>query len=228
MALKLLFETKKTNNILLEINDSIEVKPLKLLDLKGQRIFFITLVAMFAIFSNASENIYMQLNTTYYQYIPLKLTFSTAAEIVSAMALSYTIGRGISVLIAFKIKPQYMIAYHFIILVIGLNILYSGQNSVTNIYIASIIIGFGFSAITPSMYALACIYMEVTNEFGSIIVLSGGIFSIFFPYISGLFIEQYPNSFILSIAINLLISFSVFLIIFYYIMKTQSESLIKH
>jgi sugar phosphate permease len=95
---------------------------------------------------------------------------------MSAMALSYTISRGISTFIAIKIRPQHMIAYHLLILVIAVTILFFGQNSLTFLWFAVLIIGFGFGPLFAAIFAFIEQYIEMTDRIGTIFLFSSSMF----------------------------------------------------
>ncbi len=187
------------------------------------RTLIITLVSIFLAFYCVSENTYLRFSATYYQYIPLRLTASESAGIVSAMALTYTIGRGISIFIAFRIKPKHMIAYHFLIVLISLTILLFGQKSLILIWIGSLIRGLGFSTIFPSIYAFIGEYFELTNKIGTIFTLFSATLTLPLPFILGTFIEKHPFIYLLSIGFNLLFAIFIFVLILLIIRKTKSR-----
>jgi len=77
---------------------------------------------------SALELSHFQFSSTYYQYITKPVTASRAAQILSAMATSYTIGRFLSSIIAIKVLPEIMIIYHLCIIAVSMVVLYFGQN----------------------------------------------------------------------------------------------------
>ncbi len=203
-----------------------EINPQKkLFDRKhSPRVLIITLVSIFLAFYFVSELVYLQFSATYFQYIPLKLTASKSAEIVSAMALTYTIGRGISVFIAIKIRPQHMIAYHFLILIISIVILFSAQNSITILWFGSLTLSFGFSSIFPSIFSFISQYLIITDRIGTTLIFSSSVLNLFTPFILGTYIEKYSVIFVVSMLLNLTISIAIFVIILYIIRKTEKNN----
>jgi len=187
------------------------------------RVLIIILSSIFLAFSCGSEGVLLQFGATYYQYIPLKLTASKSAEIVSAMALTYTIGRGISVLIAMKVKPEHMIAYQFLILLIGITILLFGQSSTTLIWIGSLTLSYGFSSLFPSILAFISQHLTITNNIGAILIFSSSFLNMLSPFILGTYIESYPIIYILSMITILLIDILLFLIILLIIRNTEKN-----
>jgi len=198
---------------------------LKLFDRKeSPRKLIIALIALCLSTYNASEGAFLQFESAYYQYSAIHLTASKATEIISAKATAYTIGRGISIFIAIKIKPQYMMAYHLSISIIGVVILIFAQNSITWIWIASATVGFGFSAMFPAIYSFLRQYIQMTDRIGTILTFSSGSLNLFSPFILGTFIEKHSIAFVIVEMTYLLISSFLFCIILYIIRKTSKSS----
>jgi hypothetical protein len=221
-----MFLAKRYRNnleILKENNNCLETK---LFDRKSSpRVLSIVLVSVFLAFYCVSESVYLNFSATYFQYIPLKLTASKSAEIVSAMATSYTIGRGISVLIAIKIKPQLMIGYHFVILITSIIILLFGQNSITLIWIGGLTLSFGFSSVFPAIISFISQYLMITDRIGTILVFSSTSITMFAPLVLGTYIEKFSPIYVISIVTNISISILLFIIILYIIRKTKKNYL---
>ncbi len=194
----------------------------RLFDRKSSpKVLSIILVSIFMAFYCVSESIYLVFGATYYQYIPLKFTASKSAEIVSAMATSYTIGRGISVFIAIKIRPQLMISYHFLIIITSIIILFFGQNSITLLWVGSLSLSFGYSSVYPSIFSFINQYLVITDRIGTIFVFSTTSLTMFAPYVLGTYIEKFSDVYIISMITTLSISILVFIIILYIILKTK-------
>ena len=185
----------------------------------SQRKLFIILVSVFLAFYFCSENLYLKFSATYFQNIPLKLSASEAAELFLWMTVSHTCGRVISVFVAFKVKPEIMITYHSIILIISLISLYLVENSLTYLWVSSLMMSFGFSAIYPAIFAFVGQYLEMTDIIGTILSFSVTFLNLFMPFILGSFIEVYPNVFVLTIFINFSISLFLFIILQFIVMK---------
>jgi MFS family permease len=143
---------------------------------------------------------------------------------MSAMALSFTISRGISFFIAIKTRPQHMIACHLLILLIANTILFFGQNSLTLLWIGTLIIGYGFGPLYAAIFALIGHYIEMTDRIGTIFIFASASIYLFLPFILGTFIEKHSFVLILSIAINLIISIFVFALILLIIRKTKKSN----
>jgi MFS family permease len=217
---------KSAKNTNIDQNSNPTKTSTKLFDVKeSPRKLFIILFSIILSTINASVVTVYNFGPTFYQYITIKLSASKSAEMMSAMALSYTISRGISTFIAIKIKPQNMIAYHLLILLIAETILFFGQSSLTLLWIGTLIIGFGLGPLFAAIFAFIGNYIEMTDRIGTIFLLSSASIYLFLPFILGTFIEKYSIVFLLSIAINLIISTFVFALIVYVIRKTKKNNM---
>ncbi|XP_054166886.1 uncharacterized protein LOC128964326 [Oppia nitens] len=187
----------------------------------------ILLFAVFFMFYNACEGLAFQFGPSYYQNMELRLTSSKAAGIMSVMATAYTIGRGINVLISIKIRAKHMIEYHFLIIITGFCILFFSNHSLLMVQMANIVLGFGFSALFPSMFAYIKQYIEISNSIGTVLMFSSEIVVSFTPYILATFIERYAIIFIIIESLYLMISIVIFLVIIYLIRRTTRKSVSK-
>ena len=177
--------------------------------------FLIALLSNFVALIFVSDNIYLKFSATYFQYIPLQLKASDSANLIIQMAVVYTMGRALTVLISMRLKPQTIITYHMFVLIIALLIISVGENSYKILWTGSLLMSFGFSAILPAIFAFVGQYIEMTNRMGTIMIFNCGSLNSFVPFIMGSFIEIYPNIFLLIILINFIIAFVIFVTILY-------------
>ena len=199
-----------------EIFDSKSLKDVNKSSHKKNTInLLIVLNALFLAFYMSTEISYLEFISTYLQYIPLKLTAKTAAEIASASALSYTIGRGISVLIAIKVKPQNLIQSHLLIIFIAMSVIMFGQNSMTMLWIGCVGAGYGFSPIYAAIYSMIKEHIEVNDKIGGILLFATDSINVLLPYVLGKFIETTPDLFVYIILMNASLSVFVFISILY-------------
>ncbi|CAG2103982.1 unnamed protein product [Medioppia subpectinata] len=150
------------------------------------RWLLIGLVSAFLAFQMSSEVIYMQFSATYFQYIPLKLSAQTSATLMSSMALTFTMGRGISIFVAMRFRPQHIIAGHLLISFAGLAILYAGQRSLECLWAGSMIMSYGLSPIICSTYCFLAQYLDVKNRVGTVLLFSAESLNMFVPFLMGL------------------------------------------
>ena len=155
----------------------------------------IILIAIFLATYTTLELAHFGYSSTYYQFITLRLSASESAEIFSVMASSFTIGRCLSAFIAIKLKPKIMISYHFFLIFVALIILYVGQLSDRLIWMGNIVLGFGFSAVFPAIFAFAEQYIKINDKISTILIFSSASLTLVTPFILGPLLEN--NTFIL-------------------------------
>lgn len=181
------------------------------------RVLTIVLISICSAFFCLSETVFFHFNANYFQLIPLKLTANKTTEFVLVSALTYTIGRGLNALIALIIKPQLMVINHLIAVIIGIIVLFFGQNFFYTLLIGNIITSIGFSCIGPAMYAFVNQVLDLNNKICGIIMFWADFPNLFIPYFLGIFIEKYPNLFVISIATSASLSFIIFIMILFII-----------
>ncbi|CAG2105011.1 unnamed protein product [Medioppia subpectinata] len=131
----------------LDTNDNNVTKPVppsgKLLDRSGvwPRRWSIALFCVWLSAYCVAENTLMGFGATYFQFCPLRLTAQEAAQLLSTAAIAFTAGRGLSVLTAIYFKPQQMIGYHFVLLMISVVALYAGQYNLNVLRVSTVMAG---------------------------------------------------------------------------------------
>lgn len=146
---------------------------------------------------NSLEMVYFNFGSTYFQYIPIKLSAPTAAGIVSAMSAAYTAGQAINFFIALVFKSEHMIEYHFLLSFLSYILLIFAGNSQTFLWIVSTCIGFSVSLLFPAILAFFGKTIEITDRIATIVWISCGTINFIPPIIIGYFIQDFPNIFIL-------------------------------
>ena len=137
-----------------------------------------------------SESTILGFGATYFQFCPLQLTARQAAGLISIVATAFTVGRGISVIMALQFKPQHMIAYHFVLLFMSVILMFIGQHNLTVLLIAVVMAGLGLSAMCPAMFAFLEQFIDITNPIGATAILFSDAINLFNPYILGIFVEN--------------------------------------
>jgi sugar phosphate permease len=221
ILLALMFIVKRYKAPEKGLKENTEISDTKLFDRKeSRRILIIIVISICLATYNAFETTFFNFSPTYYQNFALKLTASKSAEIASVAATSYTVGRGVSVFIAFKIKPQLMISYHLIISIIAVIILAFAEYSITVLWVGNILIGFGFSALSPAIFAYIREYISLTDRIGAIFTFSCASLNSISPLILGSFIEENPIIFIICLFVFSSTTILLFIIILYIVKKS--------
>lgn len=148
---------------------------------------------MFLTFFVGMEQMHLQFLPTFVVNTELDISPSTAAMMSSAAALSFTVGRGVSIPLAIKLRPQTILYTNHVLMLIGTIILALYSNtSVTMLWVGNCILGVGFSSVYASVYAFLENQIRVTNRIGSIFVFAGGLTAALSPSLVGQYIEASP------------------------------------
>ncbi|KAH9395173.1 hypothetical protein TYRP_020929 [Tyrophagus putrescentiae] len=161
----------------------VPLRPLKLL-----------LMALCLATYDAAEIAYFYFSPTMYQFMTdgVRMTAEEAAHVLSVLSAAYTVGRLVTAFVAIKLKPDVIISYHFLIIIAGHLVLYTGRHQTEYIYAGTVVLGFGFSAMWPAILAFTDRYLALTNRVGSLLFFFAGVVSLFTPFIIGRFLQDTP------------------------------------
>jgi len=222
--LLIMFMVRKYRYVPIKAKEVADKSTLKLFNRDGApKVLIIIVTCVFLAFYSISEVIYLEFGATYFQYIPIRLSASKAAEIFSAMSLSYTIGRGINIFVALKVKLHIIIAYHFLIIIAAIITLLTVDKSLVHLWIGSLMLSFGFSPIFPAVFAFIGQHLEITNRIGTILIFAHACLNIIVPFILGTYLEKYPSVFPVSIIMNVTVGIFMYFLILYIIRQTKRK-----
>lgn len=93
---------------------------------------------------------YLSFCAAMYQYLEeVHLSATTSTQVQSVMSVTYTAGRFLTAFISFKLKPDRILAYHYVVLLGSVAVLVFAGDSLLLIYVGNAALGFGFSACWP-------------------------------------------------------------------------------
>ena len=187
---------------------------------KIMRVLFAIWYTMYVIF----ETMFLKFAVTWFQYCPLKLPAQEAAHIFAISTAVYTTFRGLNVFIGLKLSIRTMLSYHYVILIVGTILLIVGQNILSVLWVASIILCWGFSAMFAGIYTFTGQQLTMTNQLNTFFLMIRGLFTLFTPVIIGEYLDNYSVVFIFVEIFYLFSSLILFVIINYMIRRyTRSE-----
>lgn len=192
---------------------------------RTQLLFFLTSLIIIFAGNNTAEMAYMNFQETFLQSLDsFKVTASEAAAIGSITATSYTVGRGVNILVSMVLSAGNLLLIHYTLaLTAFLGLLFTTQSSLMLVRINSALIGYSFSAIMPAMFAYINLYSNVDDRRNAMFNLALCLPSIFTPLIIGHYIEAIP-SILIYIALPLLIASACnFLLVRFWLVK-QTEA----
>ena len=192
----------------------------KLFDRQRQRrkLIIILFSVMLATF-NILECMYYTFAPTYFQYSPLQLTETEAADMITAFTIPYTVFRGLSCLIAIRVLPKYILSAHYVICIVGIVSLVIARNSMAMLWVANVFMGIGVSAIMQTTFAFIGQHIRLTDMIGTILITFGGALNLAPPYVLGLLIKDHSIVFVMVEALTLGIVIVVFVILLIFIRK---------
>lgn len=92
---------------------------------------------------DAAEIGYFFFSPSMFQYSKV-LSAEEGAHVLSVLSAAYTIGRLVTAFISIKIRPDVIISYHFVIVIIAQSILFFGHDSPPLIYVGTVILGMNY------------------------------------------------------------------------------------
>lgn len=171
----------------------------------------------------AAELGYFAFVTSMYQKLDIQLAASTATQVQSIMFATYTMGRLLSAFISLKVKPDIILAYHFVIILISVAILFIGKDNLTLIYIGNSALGFGCSAVWPGMFAFTAHFLCLTSRICSLLAFLCGLVSICFPLIMNRFFNDHPMILLYMFTLFIVFSIAFFIAIRVWIMMDKTK-----
>lgn len=158
----------------------------------SNRILKLSLCAFLLAIYGSAELGWFNFATTMWQYLEIHLDAPTAAQAQSILSGAYAFGRLLSAFISIKVVPQIVLSYHFLIMATGLSTLYFGQHNKSVIFGASAVLGYGFSAMWPAIFAFAEEHFRLTDRAYSSFTVLSGIISLTFPLVLGQTFRKRP------------------------------------
>ncbi|UXI14491.1 uncharacterized protein NH340_JMT00434 [Sarcoptes scabiei] len=173
------------------------------------------LIALFLGVYDAAEIGYFYYSPTMFQFFEIqpKIQAVDAAHLLAILSASYTFGRFFTAFIALKLKPDLILSYHLTIIIIAQIGLFLGRHNQMIIFLSTMIQGFGFSAMWPTIISFTEYHMKLTDRISSLLFFFAGLMTIFTPMIIGPFLETWPLVLFLFEATYLTISVLLFVAI---------------
>lgn len=154
----------------------------------------ITVSSLFLFVFLCSEGTYFQYSASFVTKSDLHPDESTAALYASAIPISFTIFRGMSIFLALKLTPEAMILIDLIIVLAGnLMVFFFVNTNAWLLVFGFVLLGAGFSSVFPSYFP----FLErhgfvVTDLIGSILTFSAGVSLVLAPSVIALYIDTTP------------------------------------
>ena len=141
----------------------------------------------------ASEMTTLQYIPTYCVKLSLGLTKSYASMIMTGVAISFAVGRFVGIFCAIRYKPQHILWFDWLIIVVGNVTLLFSNFGLAYLWAGSLLIGFGYASFFAAVFSFLKERIKVNNLISSIVILSslsGNAFG--FPVFIGKYIDTQP------------------------------------
>ena len=200
-----------------EVSSLHSIKAIILNEKPISTFFKVTLISIGAtmlMFYEGVEALFFDYIAAFSTETKLSLSDQQGAYIALGLSCSYTIGRGLGIVAAMKIRPRYFVYFDLFIISCSLTTLYIYANDSANMLFISVVsIGLGFSTFSPSIYSYLEEHLHLTNFICGILLVSCSTINIVDPVLAGYFLKSDAYILIyLSIGSIIIVIFSYFLI----------------
>jgi predicted MFS family arabinose efflux permease len=136
-------------------------------------IIFLSAIVLTSMWS--TEMSFMRFSPTFSQFIPLNLSASKAASVLSIYSIFFTIGKLIAVYGAIKLSATSMLVGNLLLSILAHVILLVSTNSYVLLVIGNALLGLGFSSFSATYFAFLGSYLIYTDSISTIIQLTSGV-----------------------------------------------------
>ena len=150
---------------------------------------------------------------------------TTAVLLTSTYWGAFTISRLISIPLAIKIKPKYLLTADVLGALIGLGLVFLFPEQSALLWVGTIILGFSIASLFPLMLTFAETMMPMTGKITSRFFIGGSIGSIFLPWVIGRTVETIGPLVIIRILFLTLVLAGVIFLILLRVSKKHPRSL---
>ena len=145
-------------------------------------------------------------------YSDLRLTKSKGAYMLSVLSAVFACCRGISIIVATRVKTSHMLYTNMLLIGIGNAILlFFGNSSEQWTWIGLIVMGIGYSCVFPGIYAFLEERINVTNSVCGCFMFASSIATTTNPILIGYFIETSPMIFVYINVVSLVVCLLIFI-----------------
>ena len=141
------------------------------------------------------------------------LSAASAAHVMSILSATYTLGRFTSAFISITIQPDVIISFHFGIIITAITILFYGRDQLWYITMATGLLGYGFSAMWPAMFAFTERHLRLSDKVCSLYSFLSGAVSLVIPLVLAQSFRSHPLILFSLEAIFITISLILFILV---------------
>ncbi|XP_046914855.2 sodium-dependent glucose transporter 1A [Dermatophagoides farinae] len=171
------------------------------------------LVSLLLSIYTAAEQGYFLYSPTMFQYWTPAMTASQSAILLACLTAAFTVGRLLTAFILLRLKPDIIICYHLILMILALTWLYFGRECRTMVYSATILLGYGYSAMWPAIIAFTERHLKLTDRASSLLFFASQLMTFIIPFMIGSHLTTTPLVLLIYEAISIAICFILFTIV---------------
>ncbi len=200
-------EEKEDKEVVLKNKDEATSDKVKVISFRKTKLALLGIcVATYV----ACEFGYVAFSISMYQYLPIHLSAPLSARVQSIMCTTFTLGRLLTAFISLKLKPDLILAYHYVILLGSIAFLYLTQHNLNAIYAGNVVLGFGFSAIWPGLFGFTEHFLGLTARVCTLYAFCAGTACLVIPLLLGSTFKAHPIVLLEAIFVFTVVSFIIF------------------
>jgi len=147
-----------------------------------------------------------------------------AYQLTSAFWVAMTIGRLVSIPLSIKIDARLLLTLDVFGSIISLGIILFGGESLSALWIGTILLGLSMASIFPLTFVLAEHLMDVSGRISSYLMLGASSGSLIFPWLLGQFFEFIgPRSIMVTLFIAMLFDLGIFALLTISITRSKTK-----
>ncbi|CAG2177534.1 unnamed protein product, partial [Oppiella nova] len=138
------------------------------------------------------EAAFLDFSPTFFRYYSNAKGYQTAI-LLTIMTSSYTLTRACSIYVAYRVRPQYILSVHYVIVFTSLVLLSFANHNTIVMWTGNVLFGIGIATFWSATFSYIETYFEVTDRIGTIYVSLLGLLEIITQFIEGPFLEDNPE-----------------------------------
>ncbi|XP_054161703.1 uncharacterized protein LOC128959723 [Oppia nitens] len=153
------------------------------------RVLFIAWCTAYVLFQTE----FLMFMFTYMQKSPVQVSPQIGSDIMMVSTSVYTAFTVVNALLTVRVGVNPVIYGHYAIILVAACVLVIGHYYLVALWVASVLLCWGFSAMFAGVYAFTSKYVSLTNRLSTGIVMARGVCKLFTPIIIGQFIDDHSR-----------------------------------
>lgn len=173
----------------------------------------------------AGEGGFISYGSSMYQYLGgVHLSATEAAHVQSVLSATFTAGRLLNTLVSLKLPIDLILSYHYVLQLAALAVLFFGHShGLPLIYGGTALLGFGYSATWPGMFAFTEVHLVLTDRIGALFVALTAVIGVITPLVLGQTFKTAPIMLLYLTAAYSAVSFGLFLVLRFWVRADEQQ-----